>query len=250
MWVDVGWLLLRGALIIHCSALPLAVAPRLSGTGDVPISGLFVTCGTLDIPQDQEESIIDHPPKFEAPAPALRKITAYSETFLVHFTQSQTAMSTSDTSTSSIMADHALNADTVRLAGLAADLSTTLCSLQEKCGHETTSNDISNIATELALLSQSLWRLHEAMAADSKLYTESFNEDLSEITKELRLIFEEITDCSEELQRADAEDAGSVAWLFKKGRVHKLQKHLEALKTTVVVMRLVLWHGKDYGTHK
>jgi hypothetical protein len=148
------------------------------------------------------------------------------------------------------MAEHPLNADTVRLAGLAADLSTTLCSLQEKCGHETTSTDISNVATELALLSQSLWRLHEAMAADPKLYTESFNEDLSEITKELRLIFEEITDCCEELQQADAENAGTVAWMFKKGRVHKLQKHLEALKTTVVVMRLVLWHGKDYGTYK
>lgn len=160
-------------------------------------------------------------------------------------------MSISDVRTTfPVMSEHPLNADTVKLAGLAADLSTTLCSLQEKCGHETTSIDISNVAIELALLSQSLWRLYEAMTADPKLYTESFNEDLLEITKELRLIFEEITDCCEELQQADAENAGSVAWMFRKGRVHRLQKHLEALKTTVIVMRVVLWHGKDYGTHK
>ena len=148
------------------------------------------------------------------------------------------------------MADHPLDSDTVKLACLAADLSATLSSLQEKCGHDTTSNDISNIATELALLSQSLWRLHEAIAADAEQYTESFNQDLAEITKELRMVFEEIADCCEALQHADGERAGAVAWMFKKGRVHKLQKHLEALKSTIVVMRIVIWHGKDYGTHK
>ena len=149
-----------------------------------------------------------------------------------------------------MMAHHPLDTDTVKLACLSADLSATLSSLQEKCGHDTTSNDISNIATELALLSQSLWRLHEAMEIDPDQYTESFNQDLAEITKELRMVFEEITDCCEALQHADDEGAGVVAWMFKKGRVNKLQKHLEALKSTIVVMRVVLWHGKDYGTYK
>jgi hypothetical protein len=161
-----------------------------------------------------------------------------------------TSSDTDIPSASADMTQHPLNNHTVKLAGLAADLSTTLCSLQEKCSHETTATDISNIATELALLSQTLWRLHEAMAADSRQYTESFNEDLSEITKELHMIFEEITDCCEELQQADGAKAGAVAWMFKKGRVHKLQKHLAALKSTLVVMRTVLWHGKDYGTYK
>lgn len=160
-------------------------------------------------------------------------------------------MANSDSiSTSANMAAHPLNTDTVRLAGLAADLSTTLCSLQEMCGHETSSTDISNIATELALLSQTLWRLHEAMTSDTKQYTESFDQDLSEITTELRMVFEEITDCCEELQQADAENAGAVAWIFKKARAHKLQKHLAALKSTLVVMRTVLWHGRDYGKYK
>lgn len=136
----------------------------------------------------------------------------------------------------------------ISLAGRAAELSTNLYSLGERCGHDQTSNDISNIAGELALLSTTLWRLHEAMAFNSGAYTTAFNDDLNEITSELTLLFDEIGECCAEMQKKDT--PGAVGWFFKKGWVSKLQKHLEALKTTLVVMRTVLHHGKDYGIHK
>ena len=64
------------------------------------------------------------------------------------------------------------------------------------------------------------------------------------------LLFDEIEECCTAMQKSDAPTTNAVAWLFKKGRTHKLQKHLEALKTTLVVMKTVLHHGKEYGTEK
>jgi hypothetical protein len=138
----------------------------------------------------------------------------------------------------------------VDLAGRAAQLSTDLFTLRESCGHEETVNDITNIAGELALLSTTLWRLHEAMVADSQAYTSVFDDDLKEITSELTLLFDEIEECCTEMQKSDTPSTTAVGWFFKKGRVSRLQKHLAALKTTIVVMRTVLYHGKDYGTMK
>jgi hypothetical protein len=138
----------------------------------------------------------------------------------------------------------------VSLAGRAAQLSTGLYTLRESCGHEETSNDIANIAGELALLSTTLWRLHESMAADSRAYTSAFDDDLKEITSELTLLFDEIEECCTEMHKSDAPNTTAVGWFFKRGRVSRLQKHLAALKTTLVVMRTVLYHGKDYGAMK
>lgn len=139
--------------------------------------------------------------------------------------------------------------DTVRLAGQAASLSSELYAVQEKCQHETTAGEISTIADELARLSTTLWHLNNAINADPTQYTDAFNEDLKEITTELTSVFEEISECCAGLQLADS-NVSTVSWFFKKGRVTRLLKHLEALKGTLVVMRTVLWHGKDYGTHK
>lgn len=147
------------------------------------------------------------------------------------------------------MSDDLLSMTTASLAGRAVELSFKLHSIEGNFRHEPTANDILSIADELSLLSTTLWRLHEAILADPQQYTDSFNEDLSEITRELKLVFEEISECGDALRKADT-STGTVAWLFKKGRVHRLQKHLETLKTTLVVMRTVLWHGKEYGTHK
>ena len=138
--------------------------------------------------------------------------------------------------------------DTVRLAGQAAALSSELYTLQEKCKHDTTASEISTIADELARLSTALWHLNDAINADPALYTRAFNEDLGEITTELASVFEEISECCAGLQLADS-SASAVSWFFKKGRVARLLKHLEALKGTLVVMRTVLFHGKEYGTH-
>jgi len=139
--------------------------------------------------------------------------------------------------------------NTVHLAGQAATLSSDLYTIQETCQHESTAKEISTIADELARLSTTLWHLNDAINADPAQYTEAFNEDLREITTELTSVFEEISECSAGLQTADT-NVSAVAWFFKKGRVARLLKHLEALKGTLVVMRTVLWHGKDYGTHK
>jgi len=144
---------------------------------------------------------------------------------------------------------HSKDTDTVRLANQAATLSSELYTLQEKCQHETTANEISTIADELTRLSTTLWHLHDAITADPSQYTEAFNEDLQEITTELAAVFEEISECCKGLQLADS-NVSAVYWFFKKGRVARLIKHLEALKGTLVVMRTVLWHGKDYGTHR
>jgi len=138
--------------------------------------------------------------------------------------------------------------DTVRLAGQAAALSSELYALQEECQHENTVLEISTIADELARLSTTLWHLNDAITADPTQYTDAFNEDLEEITTELTSLFEEISECCAGLQIADS-NASLVSWFFTKGRVTRLLKHLEALKGTLVVMRTVLWHGKDYGTH-
>ena len=139
---------------------------------------------------------------------------------------------------------------TATLAGRAATLSTTLYAVSERCGHDTVVTEISGVADELILISTTLWRLHEAVAVEEKSYTAAFKTDLEEITTELGLLFDEIEECGTELQKADSGPGNAVAWFFKKGRVTKLQKHLEALKTTLVVMRTVLYHGKDYGTYK
>lgn len=138
----------------------------------------------------------------------------------------------------------------VSLAGRSAELSTNLYSLGERCGHEQTTNEISNIAGELTLLSTTLWRLHEAMVTTPESYTTAFSDDLGEISSELSLLFDEIDECCTAMQKSDAPTTTAVAWFFKKGRVHKLQKHLEALKTTLVVMKTVLHHGKEYGIQK
>jgi hypothetical protein len=135
------------------------------------------------------------------------------------------------------------------LAGRAAQLSTNLASLADECGHQQTSNDISSIAGECALLSTTLWRLHEALVDNAEAYTSAFSDDLGEISSELHLLFDEIGECCAMMQKDDSSQS-AVAWFFRKGRVHKLQMHLEALKTTLVVMRTVLHHGKDYGIHK
>jgi hypothetical protein len=144
------------------------------------------------------------------------------------------------------MAGLPLSASTITLAGRAADLSAELYSVQETYGH--TGGNIESVANEIAMLAATLWRLHEAMIEDPGRYTQSFNQDLAEITVELKLLFEEVSDCCEELHKADPISGNAVSWLFKKSKVHHLQKHLEALKTTLVVMRAVLHHGREYGT--
>ena len=147
------------------------------------------------------------------------------------------------------MDSHPSKAATASLAGRAAELSANLYTLQGDCDHQATTDDISSIAAELALLSTTLHHLNEAMSADPQQYTESFDEDLAEITGELTLVFDEVSECSIELQKADGGNS-AVAWFFKKGRVTRLQKRIETLKTTLIVMRTVLHHGKEYGTHK
>lgn len=137
---------------------------------------------------------------------------------------------------------------TSELAVEAANLATGLHFIAENCGHEAIAADITSIATELTTLSSTLTRLQEAMVVNEPAYTATFHQDLGEITSELKMIFEEVQECSLQLQKADPASYTVASWFFRKGRATRLQKHLAALKTTVAVMRMVLYHGKDYGT--
>lgn len=136
---------------------------------------------------------------------------------------------------------------TASLAAQAAALATELNSLSERCSHENIVSDIVHISAELTLLSTTLCRLDDAMTANDSSYTDAFRQDLNEISTELKMIFEEVEECCSQLQKSDSPSFTGVAWFFRKGRVARLQKHLEALKTTVVVMRTVLDHGKEHG---
>ena len=141
-------------------------------------------------------------------------------------------------------------ADLAALASQSADLATDLNALGDRCDHEKTRSEIADIAGETLRLSTTIWRLHEAVDGDGEgnTYTAVFTEDLDEIASELKLVFDEIDECCREMQKADT--SGPVPWFFKKGRVATLQKHLTALKSTLVVMRTVLYHGKDYGIQR
>ncbi|OAP59976.1 hypothetical protein AYL99_04978 [Fonsecaea erecta] len=135
------------------------------------------------------------------------------------------------------------------LALRAQELSVTLDQLRQQCGHESTSSDIANVIGELKLLAAELHSLDSAVTANKELYTKAFREDLGEIRAHLGGIFEDIADCCTEMQKVDGPKTSAVGWLTKKRYVRKLQRHLEANKTTLVVMRTVLHHGKEYGTH-
>lgn len=141
-------------------------------------------------------------------------------------------------------------ADLTDLSAQADSLSTNLYQLQEKCAHESTSTDIFNAAQELKLLAAELSSLDAAVKANRGRYTAAFGQDLAEIRSHLSGIFEDTADCCREMQKADDLNASAVGWLAKKRYVKKLQKHLEANKTTLVVMRTVLHHGKEYGKHR
>lgn len=143
------------------------------------------------------------------------------------------------------MADIPLTLTIVSLAGRAADLSKELDASQGSCGH--TRADVESVANEIAMLGDTLCRLHEAMDKEPAQFTESFNQDLAEIILELEIVFDEISECSQELQKADSTSGSGISWLLRRPKVHHLQKHLEALKTTLGVMRAVLHHGKEYG---
>ncbi|KIW91825.1 uncharacterized protein Z519_07795 [Cladophialophora bantiana CBS 173.52] len=135
------------------------------------------------------------------------------------------------------------------LAIQAEALSSSLNKLRLHCGHESTSLDIANATEELKLLMGELNSLDSAVKVNKELYTEAFGEDLGEIRAHLGGIFEDIADCCKEMQKADGPNTSAVGWLTKKRYVRKLQKHLEVNKTTLIVMRTVLHHGKEYGTH-
>jgi hypothetical protein len=140
--------------------------------------------------------------------------------------------------------------DLMSLAYQAETLSRGLNKLRQECGHETTSTDISHVAEELMLLSAELNGLDKAVASNKEQYTTAFNEDLAEIYRHLGGIFDDISDCCREMQKVDGPRKSSMGWLHKKRYLKKLQDHLLANKTTLVIMRTVLHHGKDYGTYK
>ena len=144
--------------------------------------------------------------------------------------------------------DHPLSAATTALAARAAKLSTEIYAIYEDFKDMTKYDDISFVAAEVALLSTTLWRLNEAITINPQQYTDAFKEDLAEITVELDLIFMEVEECVLALKENDM-GRRSVEMLFKKSRVARLHKHLEALKTTLVVMRTVLQRNEG-GTQR
>ncbi|RMZ77594.1 hypothetical protein DV737_g4244, partial [Chaetothyriales sp. CBS 132003] len=145
--------------------------------------------------------------------------------------------------TSSI--EHPSKMDLAPLAQRAAELSRSLATLGQQCEHTDTHAGIVDIANQTLRLSSTLWRLREAVDVNNDKYTEVFSQDLAEISSELQLVCDEIAECCAEMQKMDA--PAPVPCFFDNGRVPRLQKHLVALKTTLVVMRTVLHHSHDYG---
>lgn len=137
----------------------------------------------------------------------------------------------------------------ILLAHDASSLSADLTTLLTACHHNETNTELLAISKELAQLSGTLEDLDNAVDADPAQYTHAFQEDLKEITDELIAVFAELQDCCTKLG-AMTVDVSGVAWFFKKGRVARLIQHLKALRGTLLVMRTVLWHGKNYGTHQ
>lgn len=139
--------------------------------------------------------------------------------------------------------------DLADLATLATNLSAELNGLQLTCGHESTATDIQAVSKELILLADEISSLDQALNANGDQYTSAFYQDLAEIVTHLHGIFDDVFDCAKAMRKTDSPGVNAVGWLHKKRYVHKLQKHLAANKTTLTVMRTVIRHGKDYGTH-
>lgn len=118
--------------------------------------------------------------------------------------------------------------------------------LAVKFSHEGISTEVCAIAKELAQLSATLDELEEAISTDLNLYTAAFNEDLDEIATELVAVLVELRECCTKLRELTI-NTSVVAWFFRKGHVAHFMRHLKALRGTLLVMRTVLWHGKEYG---
>ncbi|KAK6383804.1 hypothetical protein LTS17_003096 [Exophiala oligosperma] len=141
----------------------------------------------------------------------------------------------------------ASQADLVYLSKHAEVLAAGLNKQQSECGHQSTSVEISQVAAELRLLSEELNNLWKAIDVKQEQYTNVFREDLWEMHNNLEGIFEDVEDCCREMQKADQIEATALGWLHRRPYVKKLRKHLEANKTTLIVMRTVLHHGTEYG---
>lgn len=140
--------------------------------------------------------------------------------------------------------------DLTYLSKHAEVLASCLNKQQSECGHQSTSVEISQVAAELRLLADELNSLNEALHANQEQYTSVFREDLREIYNHLEGIFEDTEDCCREMQKADQVGTTTLGWLHRKPYVKKLRKHLEANKSTLVVMRTVLHHGTGYGLQR
>ncbi|KIW19866.1 hypothetical protein PV08_00441 [Exophiala spinifera] len=137
--------------------------------------------------------------------------------------------------------------DLLYLSKHAEVLAASLNKQQAECGHQSTSVEISQVAAELKLLSDELNNLNEAMHANQEQYTSVFREDLGEVYNNIEGTLEDVEDCCKEMQKADQRGATTIGWLHRQPYVKRLRKHLEANKTTLVVMRTVLHHGTEYG---
>ncbi|RMD41193.1 hypothetical protein DV735_g3932, partial [Chaetothyriales sp. CBS 134920] len=134
--------------------------------------------------------------------------------------------------------------DLAPLAQCAASLSRRLTTIGHQCEHVETRGGIMDIANDILRLSSTLWQLRQDVNGNKDQFTQVFEQDLDELSSELKLVCDEIAECCSEMQKMDS--PGPVPWFFKKGRVSKLQKHLAALRTTLFAMRTVLHNSKHY----
>ena len=143
-----------------------------------------------------------------------------------------------------------VSSNLARLAIQAQALSDNLNKLHRQCGHDSTSTDIADAAAELQTLATALTNLDLAVKAHEERYTDAFAQDVAEVQDSLGGIFEDIEDCCVEMQKANSLNGSAVGWLTKRRYVKKLQKHLEANKTTVIIMHTVISDSKEYGAQK
>jgi hypothetical protein len=141
-------------------------------------------------------------------------------------------------------------ASVVRSAASAACLSTEINGLAAGCPRDSDTDALAAVSGQLTMLSAALTRLHGGMSTGDAAYTAAFHQDLAEIIEVLNLVLGEVRECADELQKLNPPSINAAKWFFTKGRANRLHKHLTSLNTTIVVMRTVLDHAKDYGNYQ
>lgn len=111
--------------------------------------------------------------------------------------------------------------------------------------------DIHSISKGIALFSTSLKQLGQSLQAEHSVHTRECLDTAHQISDQARMVFEEVEDMLERVQKAEVEPGQKVIPVqqrfkdcFKKQRVTYLLAQLEALKLSLMAMTQILHLGR------